>query len=294
MTTVVAMLHSAFVPAPSARRRDPSAADPAAGGATDGVGPSAVPNSVLGRVFLLLGAFGDGAEELSLAELSRRTGIPKPTAFRLLRELAQWGAVERRPTGIRLGMRLFELGQLVPRQRELREAAAPFLADLFDATQETVHLAVPEGVEVVYVQKIEARRGPTVSSRVGGRMPAYCTGVGKVLLAFGPPERFADVVAAGLVRRTPRTIVGPGLLRAELDRVRERGVAFEYEESAVGTACVAAPVFGADGRAIAAVSITGWASTLDPGRFASAVRTAALGVSRTLRAPRRSPPVTHS
>jgi IclR family acetate operon transcriptional repressor len=241
------------------------------------------PNSVLGRALTLLTAFRPGEDELTLAELHRRTGIPKPTAHRLLGELVDWDVVERTPTGIRLGMRLFELGQLVPRQRSLREAAAPFLTDLFEATHETVHLAVPDGIEVVYVQKLDGRRGPTVASRVGGRMPAYCTGVGKVLLAFAPPERFAAVVAAGLERRTPRTVVAPGLLASELAAVRERGVALEHEESTVGITCVAAPVFDGEGPAVAAISITGWANRLDPDRFAPAVRTAALGISRSLR-----------
>jgi DNA-binding IclR family transcriptional regulator len=241
------------------------------------------PNSVLGRTMSLLTAFRPGDTVLSLAELSHRTGIPKPTAHRLLAELASWNIVERTPEGIRLGMGLFELGQLAPLQRGLREAAAPFLADLFEATHETVHLAVPDGVEVVYVQKLPGRRGPKIGSRVGGRMPAYCTGVGKAMLAFAPPERLAAVLTAGLARRTPRTIIAPGLLDQELARVRARAVAEEHEESAVGIACVAAPVLDGSGRAVAAISITGWANRLDIGRLAPAVRTAALGLSRVLR-----------
>ena len=240
-------------------------------------------NSVLGRTMALLTAFRAGEEELTLAELARRAGIPKPTAHRLLAELATWNVVERTPGGHRLGMRLFELGQLAPQQRGLREAAAPFLADLFEATHETVHLAVPDGVDVVYVQKLPGRHGPRIDSRIGGRMPAYCTGVGKALLAFGPPERMAEVLAAGLVRRTPRTVVAPGLLRQELDRIRACGVAEEHEESTVGIACTAAPVLDASGRAVAAISITGWANRMDTARPAPAVRTAALGLSRVLR-----------
>lgn len=244
-----------------------------------------VPNSVLGRTMTLLGAFRPGDTELTLAELCRRTGIPKGTAHRLLGELAEWQIVERTEHGVRLGMRLFELGQLAPLQRGLREAAAPYLADLFEATHETVHLAVLDGVEVVYVHKLSGRRGPAVPSRLGGRMPAHCTGVGKALLAFAPTDQLLAVVAAGLERRTPRTIVAPGLLDAELARIRERGVAVEHEESTVGIACVAAPVLTVDGRAVAAVSITGWAHRLDTARLAPAVRTAALGVSRAMGGP---------
>jgi DNA-binding IclR family transcriptional regulator len=242
----------------------------------------APPNSVLGRAMTLLTAFRSGEPELSLAELSRRTGIPKSTAHRLLAELASWNVVEHTPGGLRLGMGLFELGQLAPRQRGLREAAAPFLADLFEATHETVHLAVPDRLDVVYVQKLERRHGPRLPSQVGGRMPAYCTGVGKALLAFAPPEVLAEVLADGLVRRTPRTIVAPGLFHQELARIRARGVAEEHEESTVGIACVAAPVLAGGPHAVAAISITGWAHRLDTGRLAPAVRTAALGLSRVL------------
>ncbi|GAA5146360.1 IclR family transcriptional regulator [Pseudonocardia eucalypti] len=242
------------------------------------------PNSVLGRAFTLLTAFRPGDAELTLAELHRRTGIAKPTALRLLTELAEWDVVERTASGFWLGMRLFELGQLAPRQRGLAEAAAPMLADLFEATHETVHLAVLDGTEVVYVQKYGAASGPRIPSRIGGRMPAYCTGVGKAMLAFLPPEQLRAVFAAGLPRRTPRTVIAPGLLERELANVRERGVAEEHEESAVGIACVAAPVLTADGRPLAAISITGWANRLDTNRLAAAVRTAAIGLARTLRA----------
>ena len=241
------------------------------------------PNSVLGRAMTLLTAYRPDEVELSLAELARRTGLAKTTAHRLLRELSGWDLVERTPGGFRLGMRLFELGSQVPRQRGLREAAAPFLADLFEATHETVHLAIPDGAEVVYVQKLESRGGPKVPSRVGGRLPAHCTGVGKAMLAFAPPDQVDAVVAAGLRRRAPRTVVAPGLLRQELADIRERGVALEHEESTVGITCVAAPILDADSRAVAAVSVTGWVNRIDPARFAPAVRTAALGISRVLR-----------
>ncbi|GAA4854200.1 IclR family transcriptional regulator [Pseudonocardia benzenivorans] len=241
------------------------------------------PNSVLGRALTVLTAFRLGDDELSLAEIVRRTGIAKATVHRLVSELAEWQVVERSPGGgVRLGMRLFELGQLVPRQLGLREAAVPFLADLFEATHETIHLATPDGTEVVYVQKLEGRSGPRVPSRVGGRMPMHCTGVGKAILAFAPPELLDDVLRAGLTRRAPRTIIAPGLLHAELARIRERGVAYEREESGVGVTCVAAPVLDADGRALAALSITGWVNRFDAERLAPAVRTAALGLTRAL------------
>lgn len=239
-------------------------------------------NSMLERGMALLSAFRPGDVELSLSELSRRTGIPKSTVHRLLGELAECGMVERSSSGIRLGLRLFELGAQVPQQRGIREAAAPILAGLFETTHETVHLAVLDGVEVVYVQKIDGRCGPAAPSRIGGRMPAYCTGVGKALLAFAPPGRVAAVLRGEMLRRTPRSIDNRGRLSRELALIAGRGIAEDHEESAVGVACVAAPVLGASGYAVAAVSITGWANRLNAIRLAPAVRTAALEIARSL------------
>lgn len=243
-------------------------------------------DSVLGRALSLLHAFAPQDAGLSLAELSRRTSIPKATVHRLVAELTRWGMLEPGAGGVHLGMRLFELGQLAPRQRSLREAALPYLNDLHEATHETVHLAVLEGVaalEVVYLEKLTGRGGPALSSRVGGRMPAYCTAVGKALLAFSPTSTVEAVLDGGLVRRTPYTIVLPALLHRELGDIRRSGVAYEREESTPGVVCVACPVVGPDGRALAAVSIAGWSNRLDTGRVASAVRTASLAISRQLR-----------
>jgi IclR family acetate operon transcriptional repressor len=242
-----------------------------------------LPNSVVDRAFAVLAAFSPADEGVSMSELARRSGIPKPTVHRLVHQLADAGALEILDEGVRVGRRLFELGQLAGGPRTLREAAAPFLADLHEATGQTVHLVVPDGDEVLYVQKLENRRSPSLGSRVGGRMPAYCTAVGKALLAHADPAIVRGVLRSDLSRRTPRTVVAPGLLEKELQRVRNTGIAVENEESAVGIVCVAAPVLDARQGAIAAVSLTGRATDIDAGRLAPAVRTAALGIARSLR-----------
>jgi IclR family acetate operon transcriptional repressor len=245
-----------------------------------------VPHSVLGRALTLLHAFTPGDTDLSLSELARRTGIPKATVHRLVTELASWGIVEQAGGGVRLGMRLFELGQVAPHQRTLREAAVPYLNDLHEATNETVHLAVLEGaqaLEVVYLEKLPGRSGPPLPSRVGGRMPTHCTAVGKALLAFSPASTVQAILADGLRRLTPYTIVLPALFQRELADIRRSGIAFEREESTTGVLCVACPVLQPDGRAVAAVSIAGWSNRLDTGRVASAVRTASLAISRQFR-----------
>ncbi len=233
------------------------------------------------RAALLLNCLAAG-DSPGISELARRSGLAKTTVFRLVHELAAAGLVEVTSGGVRLGMRLFELGSSVPRQRSLREAALPYMRDLHEATSETVHLAVLDGAEVVYVAIRPGRHGPRLPSRVGGRMPAHATGVGKAILAFSPPEVAAALIDAGLERRTPRTIADPGALRRELTRIRGSGVSFDREESGPGIVCAASPVFGAGGTVVAALSLTGWSSRLDLARVAPAVRTAALALSRQL------------
>lgn len=239
------------------------------------------PSSVLGRAWRVLGCFDDTDGGLPLSEITARSDLPKTTVYRLLCELESLDAVERSDQRWRLGMRLFELGQRVPRQLGLRDAAMPALRDLFEATHETVHLAVLDGADIVYLSKLEGRDAPRVPSRVGGRMPAYCTGLGKALLAHVGAERLHAIVAGGMPRRTPYTVHAAGLLERQLDAVRQSGVAYEQEESTIGITCVASPVLR-DGRAVAAISITGWVNRLDTARVATAVRTAALGMARTL------------
>jgi DNA-binding IclR family transcriptional regulator len=186
-------------------------------------------------------------------------------------------------------MHLFELGQLVPRQRNLKEAALPFLEDLREATQNNVHLAVLEGIEVVYLEILRVRNSQPLPSRVGGRMPAHATGVGKAILAFSPPEVVKARIDAGLTRRSPYTIIMPGPLTRELRTIAETGISYDRQESAVGIVCAAAPVFATDGAVAAAISVTGRAERLDIERMAPAVRTAALALTRHLGGP-TSPP----
>jgi len=240
------------------------------------------PKSVLARGLTLLGAFGAADVELSLAQLSARTGLPKPTAHRLVAELVAWGALERTERGYRLGMKLFVLGQRVPRQRGLREAALPYLEDLYEATHENIHLTVFDSTDTLFLEKVTGRRSMPIVSRVGGRLPAHCTASGKVFLALGPPSYLRQVVDAGLTRLTPRTIILPGLLRQDLARTMERGYGINREESETGVVAVAAPVHDRHKKVIAAVSIAGSAHRLDLERLAPAVRTAALALSREL------------
>ncbi|MCF6469448.1 IclR family transcriptional regulator [Nonomuraea sp. MG754425] len=213
-------------------------------------------NSVLGKVRLILEAFGPDDESLGLSEIVRRSGVAKASVHRLAQELLRWGLLERRGSEYWLGMRLFEIGQRVPRQRILREAARPYMEDLYQATGETIHLAVLDGLEVIYLEKVSGHSQVSRPSRVAGRMPLHCTATGKALLAFGPASLFTEVVAAPLARITPRTVILPKLLAQELDQARKAGYAIEREQIRIGYLSVAIPLIGATGTMVAALSVT--------------------------------------
>lgn len=225
-------------------------------------------NSVLGKVQLILESFGPDDEHLSLTEITRRSGVAKASVHRLAQALLQWGLLERRGSDYWLGMRLFEIGQRVPRQRILRDAARPYMEDLYQATNETIHLAVLDGLEVLYIEKVSGHGEIKKPSRVAGRMPLHCTATGKILLAFGPRRIVNEVLAQPLERVTPYTVVAPGLLLQELAKARELGYAVEREQVREGFTSVAIPLVGATGSAMAALSIAAPAFRADVGKFA--------------------------
>ncbi|KRE55431.1 IclR family transcriptional regulator [Phycicoccus sp. Soil748] len=245
------------------------------------------PVSLLSRATAVLEAFDDSHPVLGLADLARRTGLPKSTVHRIASELVSLRVLERPDDatvdGYRLGMWFFERGELVPVHRSLSDAALPVMEDLREATRQRIHLAVLDGVDVVYVEILGTGRHD-IASRTGGRLPAHATGVGKVLLAYSPAATVRARVDAGLPRMTPRTIATPGGLTRELRKIRSVGMALDLEESHLGISCVAAPVFGADHKIRAGLSVTGVTGSIDPVTLGPAVRTAAFTLSRTLRA----------
>jgi DNA-binding IclR family transcriptional regulator len=210
--------------------------------------------TVTSRVLAILGAFDASHQRLTLSDLARRTDLPLSTVHRLVAELEEWRAVTRDPAGgYRVGLRLWELGQLAPGR--LRDVAHPWLQELFDSTRENVHLAVRDGVEVLYVDKVYGRRAVPIVSRVGGRLPMHPTGVGKVLLAHRPDWFVRSYLERELERPTRFTITEPGRLGRELAEVRRRGWAVTCEEMTLGSCSLAAPVLDGDGQVAGALGI---------------------------------------
>jgi DNA-binding IclR family transcriptional regulator len=238
------------------------------------------PSAVIDRISLVLDAF-DGPGRLTLAQIVRRTGLPRSSAHRMLERLVEVRWLRRSGRDYELGMRLVELGSLAVHQDRLVRAAAPLLSELHRATGLAVHLAVLDGPDVVYLDKIGDRAIPT---RVGARQPAHCTAVGKAMLAYCDAETPVDL-RAGM---TKYSISTGSQLAAELAKVRAHGAAFEREESLLGFGGVAAPI-GDPGEAqgahevLAAVSVCGPMNRMIfDQRLTAPVRMTAMGIRRNI------------
>lgn len=237
----------------------------------------------------LLKEFSRTDRELGVSELARRLGLATSTVHRLLATLAAERLVERVPGGYRLGLAVFDLGASVAPHLDLHEAAMPVMAGLRHACGETVQLAVLDGMESVYIDRLESPHTVRIFSRVGTRLPATTTSTGKTLLAALPADELDRRLAHWVPRRhTPFTIADEPTLRARLREVAERGWAENREESRVGVVSVGAPVRGADGDVIAALSVAAPTDRAAPAtlhRIRTAVVEAAAVVSRRLGAP---------
>lgn len=232
----------------------------------------------------LLDCFAED-EELGVSEVARRLGVAKSTAHRLLTTLATRDIIEKNEeTGrYRLGLHLFELGHLAVSRLRLRRASVTLLEELREITGWTVHLAVADGVDTLFLERFATLRGLRAMDQFRRRWPLHATASGKVMAAFNP-ELAAARIAAGLPAMTPNTITDPVAFRRELTLIRSRGYAVGQQEVMMRLGSVAAPVIDASGVAHAAISITGSAADLgqDLDRQARLVTLAARRISKSL------------
>ena len=196
------------------------------------------------KVVAVLEAFRGASAVVGVTEIATRTGLSKSTVHRLLAVLLEGRLVQRNGNRYMLGRAMFELGSLVPdcRPRSLREAAIPAMTDLYATTRATVSLAVLEDDEVLYVEKLFGATSVPTTVRPGSRLPALVTAPGKAMVAFSEPDVVAAYLARPGERLTPRSLVDPRMLQAQLHTVRETGVAHDREESQVGARSVAVPI----------------------------------------------------
>lgn len=210
-----------------------------------------------GKVLAVLGTFGRERPGQSLTQIARRAGLALSTTHRIVTELAAWGALERTADGNwHIGLRLWELGTSSPRGQLLREVALPFMQDLYERTHENVQLAVREGTEMVFVERIAGHHSVDLVTRVAARFPLAATGMGRVLLAFSPSEIQEAVLAEPLHPSTKYTVTDPEDMRRELATIRREHYAVSDRQLNEETVAIAAPVrIGATGPVHAVLGI---------------------------------------
>ena len=275
----------ARAPRPADEPRPTEDADAAAATPAEAPDRPADHRSVAARVFAILDAFSTppSATSLSLTAIAERAGLPLSTAHRLVREWVEWGGLERQPDGhYTLGLRLWELGVRAPTAHNLRTIAMPYLEDLYESAHEHVHLAILDGTDALYLEKLSGHRAVPIASRVGGRLPLHSTGVGLVLLAYAAPAFVEDYLARGLRQFLPQTMTSPDALRKRLATIRGLGLAVMSEEMTAGSSSIAAPIRDRTGNIVAAISVVVRTDPDDLLRFEHDVRLAARGASRAL------------
>jgi len=232
-------------------------------------------STVVGRLEAILASFDGCDHALGLSEISHRVGLPKSTVHRLANQLCAVGWLERNSGGYRVGLKLLELGSVALQRTGLREVAFRHLHSLALRTGLAVHLGILDEGEVVYLDRVMTTR-VALPTRVGGRAPAYCTAIGKAMLAFEAPASQASALT-GMRRRTDFTIVEPRALQAVLDSVRQTGIAYDREEAYRGLGCVASPIRSGE-RVIGAVSVTGPVARIRAHSLVHEVRNTALAI----------------
>lgn len=239
---------------------------------------------VVDRALRVLFAFDADHRALTVTEIARRADLPVPTTHRLVRSLVAGGALVRRPDGAHVvGRQIWDLGLLAPLQSGLREVASPFLSDLHSATLATVHLAVRDGTQVLYLERLSGRASVPVISTMGSRLPTSTTGVGKVLLTHAP-DPVQEEVLASLPRVTAYSITRPSVLRRQLAAVRREGYATTSEEMTLGACSIAVPIRsgGTEGPVVASVGLVVPRLGRERARMLTALRMAAHGIGRSL------------
>ena len=221
----------------------------------------------------VLKAFSEDQVDIGISDLARRLGLAKSTVHRLAATLVGEGLLEQdRESGkYRLGIALFRLGALVRRRMDISTQGRPYLYALREKTNESVHLAILDGTEIMYVYNLESTQAIRMRSDLGVRKPAYCTAEGQAILAFQPQNVVDAVIAQGLSARTPQTITDPSELLKVLTVVRQRGCAIEDEESEIGMRGISAPIRNDAGEVVASVGIAGPVTRLSKKAIASFV-----------------------
>lgn len=239
--------------------------------------------SVTAKVLAILGAFSQATPELTLGQIARAAGVSKPTAHRRIAELIEWGALEKRNDGrISVGMRLWEVGAIAPRALPLRELALPCLEDLMAFTGGNSQLAVLDGKDALFIERLRGKNKIPALTAAANRLPLLSSGVGLALLAHAPDDFQDEVVNESLARYTDFTITEPAQLRERLVEARRVGYGLSDRQLAVDCVSIGAPIFAGDGTVTAAIGVVYNNMSIDATHVGNVVVTFARALSRIL------------
>ncbi|WP_460000399.1 IclR family transcriptional regulator [Paradesulfitobacterium aromaticivorans] len=229
----------------------------------------------------ILLAFDEENLEYGVTELSKRLNLTKSTVHKLLLTFEHKGLIFQNPDNGKysLSLKIFQLANLYLDKLEVKNVVKPYMERLSEKFNETVHFAVLDEDEVVYIEKIEGKQAVNIYSRIGRRSPLHCPGVGKAILACLPPEQVQRIVVRkGLKAFTPYTITDIEALQAELNRIRATGYAIDNEEYEAGIRCAAVPVKNSENTLIGAISVTGPANRMTDERLREIAKELLAGV----------------
>ena len=228
-------------------------------------------NNSTARTIEIIKLLAERDTPLTLTEISNTLGIPKTSTYDIVATLMDRNILEYQNSlfkTIQLGLGLFEITLLALGKRDLHRVARPYLDQILERTGETVYLAVENNGEVVYLEKAEGSAAVRYSADLGTRLPLYCTGLGKAILAAYPDEKVREIVAGLSMRSfTPQTITNVMDLHDELAATRLRGYAIDNQEVTEGIFCVAAPIYGTGDKPVAAISIASGSSMMQDGKM---------------------------
>lgn len=227
-------------------------------------------NSSAVRLLRILEEIAKSADGVGVTELAERLDTNKSTIYRFLATLEEEQYLEQQSDTKKYhsGIRLFELASRIVNRADWTKDIRPFLVDLKDRVNETVHLGIIDDSEVVYIDKVECERSIRMYSKVGKRAPVYCTGVGKAILAFLPEEKRAHIIKnIHFNKFTESTITDDMNFTKEIKMIRAQGFALDKEEHELGVSCAASPIFNYNGQVLGGISIAGPTSRIDEERL---------------------------
>lgn len=216
-------------------------------------------NTSVEKAFKILDCFSITNQELGVTELAQKMGTNKSAVYRMLATMEALNVIQQNPENgrYRLGLKLFELAQKVPINQNFIAKARPHMEALAKQAGETAHLAIYKNQKVYFLDKVVGRHDLQINSQIGSEKAIHCTGLGKVMLAFGEPNYETIIKSLSLAAITKNTITKADKLINEIDKIKGQGFALDLEENEIGLVCVAAPVFNKRGQFIAAISTSG-------------------------------------